>query len=164
MSKTEKVNKINKTNAMRALDTQHIAYTHTAYPCDGFMDGLSVAKAVGKAPEECFKTLVTTAASRLHYVFVIPVGEELDLKKAAASVGEKSIAMLPAKEITATTGYVKGGCSPIGMKKPFTTVIDESAESLREITVSAGKLGLQITLAPQDLAQICNARFARLTV
>lgn len=159
-----KKEKISKTNAMRTLDTQNIAYTCTAYPCDGFMDGLSVAQAVGKSPEECFKTLVTTAASRLHYVFVIPVGEELDLKKAAASVGEKSIAMLPAKEITATTGYVKGGCSPIGMKKQFTTVIDTSAENLAAITVSAGKLGLQITLPPSDLAKICDAKFAQLTV
>ncbi len=148
MSKTVKVA---KTNAMRTLDQQHISYEYTAYPSDSFMDGLSVAKAVGKQPEECFKTLVTVAA-------------ELDLKKAAASVGEKSIAMLPSKEITATTGYVKGGCSPIGMKKHFTTVIDASAQDLTSLTVSAGKLGLQITLAPQDLAKICEAKFAQLTI
>lgn len=146
--------KVTKTNAMRALDAQNIAYTHTAYPCDGFMDGLSVAQAVGKNPETVFKTLVTVAASRQNYVFVIPVAAELDLKKAAASVGEKSIAMLPTKDITATTGYVKGGCSPVGMKKQFPTVINTSAQSLSEITVSAGKLGLQITLAPQDLSLI----------
>ena len=156
--------KVTKTNAMRALDAQNIAYTHTAYPCDGFMDGLSVAQAVGKNPETVFKTLVTVAACRQNYVFVIPVAAELDLKKAAASVGEKSIAMLPAKDITATTGYVKGGCSPVGMKKQFPTVINASAQSLSEITVSAGKLGLQITLAPQDLAQICAVQFALLTV
>lgn len=161
MSKTAKVA---KTNAMRALNSQRIAYEYTAYPSNGFMDGLSVAQAVGKKPEECFKTLVTVAASRLNYVFVIPVAAELDLKKAAASVGEKSIAMLPAKEITATTGYVKGGCSPIGMKKHFPTVIDNSAQELSSITVSAGKLGLQITLSPQDLARICAAQFAQLTV
>lgn len=156
--------KVTKTNAMRALDAQNIAYTHTAYPCNGFMDGLSVAQAVSKNPETVFKTLVTVAASRQNYVFVIPVAAELDLKKAAASVGEKSIAMLLAKDITATTGYVKGGCSPVGMKKQFPTVINTSAQSLSEITVSAGKLGLQITLAPQDLAQICAAKFALLTV
>ena len=104
------------------------------------------------------------ASSRANYVFVIPVATELDLKKAAASVGEKSIAMLPSKEITATTGYVKGGCSPIGMKKHFTTVIDASAQDLTSLTVSAGKLGLQITLAPQDLAKICEAKFAQLTI
>lgn len=161
MSKTIKVA---KTNAMRTLDQQHISYEYTAYPSDSFMDGLSVAKAVGKQPEECFKTLVTVAASRANYVFVIPVAAELDLKKAAASVGEKSIAMLPSKEITATTGYVKGGCSPIGMKKHFTTVIDASAQDLTSLTVSAGKLGLQITLAPQDLAKICEAKFAQLTI
>lgn len=156
--------KVAKTNAMRALDAQNINYTHTAYPSNGFMDGISVALAVGKQPETVFKTLVTVAASRQNYVFVIPVAEELDLKKAAASVGEKSIAMLPAKNITAVTGYVKGGCSPIGMKKHFPTIIDVSAQELTEITVSAGKLGLQITLAPQDLAQICAAQFASLTV
>lgn len=161
MSKTTKVA---KTNAMRTLDQQHIKYEYTAYPSEGFMDGLSVAQAVGKPPEECFKTLVTVAASRINYVFVIPVAAELDLKKAAASVEEKSIAMLPAKEITATTGYVKGGCSPIGMKRHFATVIDDSAQGLASLTVSAGKLGLQITLAPQDLAQICEAKFAQLTV
>lgn len=156
-------NKVAKTNAMRTLDSLHIPYEYTAYPCDGFMDGVSVAKAVNRAPEECFKTLVTVAASRINYVFVIPVAAELDLKKAAASVGEKSIAMLPAKNITATTGYVKGGCSPIGMKKRFTTIIDASARELADMTVSAGKLGLQITLAPQALAEVCQATFARLT-
>ncbi len=156
-------NKVAKTNAMRTLDSQHISYEYTAYPCDGFMDGVSVAKAVNRAPEECFKTLVTVAASRINYVFVIPVAAELDLKKAAASVGEKSIAMLPAKDITATTGYVKGGCSPIGMKKHFTTVIDASAKELVDMTVSAGKLGLQITLSPQALAKVCQAAFAQLT-
>lgn len=161
MSKNQKVA---KTNAMRALDAQHINYEYTAYASDGFMDGVSVAQAVGKAPETVFKTLVTVAASRQNYVFVIPVAAELDLKKAAASVGEKSIAMLPAKNITATTGYIKGGCSPIGMKKLFPTVIDDSAQALAEITVSAGKLGLQITLAPHDLAQVCAAQFAQLTV
>lgn len=159
-----KPSKVTKTNAMRALDSLHISYEYTTYASDGFMDGLSVAQAVGKNPDSVFKTLVTVGASRQNYVFVIPVAAELDLKKAAASVGEKSIAMLPAKEITATTGYIKGGCSPIGMKKSFPTVIDASAQGQTAITCSAGKLGLQITLAPADLAKVCKAQFAQLTV
>lgn len=159
MAKHEKTT---KTNAMRALDAQKIPYECTSYKCDGFMDGISVAAAVGKSCNECFKTLVTVGASRTNYVFVIPVDKELVLKKAAASVGEKSVSMLPARNITAVTGYVKGGCSPIGMKKAFRTVIDRSALNLPQMTVSAGKLGMQITLKPQDLAAVCGADFAEL--
>lgn len=154
--------KISKTNAMRALDAQKIPYKCTSYECEGFMDGVSVAAAVGISCEQCFKTLVTVGASRTNYVFVIPVDKELALKKAAACVGEKSVAMLPAKNITTVTGYVKGGCSPIGMKKAFHTVINESARELPQMTVSAGKLGMQITLSPQDLAAVCQADFADL--
>ncbi len=157
-----KHDKIVKTNAMRALDAQKIPYECTAYASDGFMDGISVAAAVGKSCDECFKTLVTVGASRTNYVFVIPVDKELALKKAAACVGEKSVSMIPAREITATTGYIKGGCSPIGMKKAFRTVIDQSAKALPQMTVSAGKLGMQITLRPQDLAAVCRAEFADL--
>lgn len=154
--------KISKTNAMRTLDTHKIPYECTSYPSDGFMDGISVAAAVGKSCDECFKTLVTVGASRTNYVFVIPVDKELALKKAAACVGEKSVSMLPARDITNVTGYIKGGCSPIGMKKAFRTVIDQSAENLPQMTVSAGKLGMQITLRPQDLAAVCRADFADL--
>ncbi len=149
-----------KTNALRELDVLHIPYECTAYESAGFMDGVSVAQTVGKSCEETYKTLVTVGASRTNYVFVIPVAEELDLKKAAAAVGEKSVAMIHAKEITPTTGYVKGGCSPIGMKKQFRTVIHAAARDLSTITVSAGKLGLQMTLAPEDLARAAGAEFA----
>lgn len=149
-----------KTNALRELDVLHISYECTAYASDGFMDGVSVAQMVGRSCEETYKTLVTVGASRTNYVFVIPVAEELDLKKAAAAVGEKSVAMIHAKDITPTTGYVKGGCSPIGMKKQFRTVIHAAAQDLSTITVSAGRLGLQMTLAPQDLARAAGAEFA----
>lgn len=149
-----------KTNALRELDVLHIPYECTAYASDGFMDGVSVAQTVGKSCEETYKTLVTVGASRTNYVFVIPVAEELDLKKAACAVGEKSVAMIHAKDITPTTGYVKGGCSPIGMKKQFRTVIHAAAQELDTITVSAGKLGLQMTLAPADLARAAGAEFA----
>ena len=155
-----KNNKIIKTNALRELDVLHIPYECTAYECNGFMDGVSVARLVGKSTEETYKTLVTVGASRANYVFVIPVAAELDLKKAAAAVGEKSVAMLHAKDITPTTGYVKGGCSPVGMKKQFRTVIHAVAQDLNDITVSAGKLGLQMTLKPQDLARAVKAEFA----
>lgn len=149
-----------KTNALRELDVLHISYECTAYESDGFMDGVSVAKMVGKSLEETYKTLVTVGVSRTNYVFVIPVAKELDLKKAAAVVGEKSVSMIHAKDITPITGYVKGGCSPIGMKKQFRTVIHSAALDLNMITVSAGKLGLQMTLAPQDLARAAGAEFA----
>jgi Cys-tRNA(Pro)/Cys-tRNA(Cys) deacylase len=152
-----------KTNALRALDSLKIPYKCTVYESDDFMDGVSVAEAVGISYDECFKTLVTVGASRTNYVFVIPVDKELDLKKAAACVGEKSVAMIHAKDITPTTGYIKGGCSPVGMKKQFRTVIHESAKTLPTITVSAGKLGMQMTLSPQDLASVCNAEFAAIT-
>lgn len=155
--------KISKTNALRELDTLHIAYECTSYDCESFMDGVSVAAAIGKTCDEVYKTLVTVGASRANYVFVIPADKELDLKKAAAAVGEKSVAMIHAKDITPTTGYVKGGCSPVGMKKAFRTVIHADAQSLAKITVSAGKLGMQMTLAPADLQQACHAEFAAIT-
>lgn len=151
--------KINKTNALRELDTLGISYECTTYDCDGFMDGVSVAAAIGKTCDEVYKTLVTVGASRTNYVFVIPADKELDLKKAAASVGEKSVAMINAKDITPTTGYIKGGCSPIGMKKAFRTVIHTAAQDLPQITVSAGKIGMQMTLAPHDLAAAAHAAF-----
>lgn len=149
-----------KTNALRELETMNIPYECTTYDCDGFMDGVSVAEAIGKSVDETYKTLVTVGASRTNYVFVIPAAAELDLKKAAAAVSEKSVAMIHAKEITPTTGYVKGGCSPVGMKKPFKTVIHAAAQELAQITVSAGKLGMQMTLLPDDLQKACNAEFA----
>ena len=152
--------KISKTNALRELETLNIPYECTTYESNGFMDGISVADAIGKSVKETYKTLVTIGTSRTNYVFVIPVAAELDLKKAAIAVGEKSIAMIPAKDITPTTGYIKGGCSPVGMKKLFRTVIHTEAEYLPQITVSAGKLGMQMTLSPKDLQKACKAEFA----
>lgn len=157
-----KPKKPTKTNALRELDTLGISYECTSYDCDGFMDGVSVAAAIGKSCDETYKTLVTVGNSRSNYVFVIPADKELDLKKAAAAVGEKSVAMIHAKDITPTTGYVKGGCSPVGMKKAFRTVIHAAAEDLPTITVSAGRLGMQMTLAPSDLARACKAEFAEI--
>ena len=152
-----------KTNAMRMLEKLGIAYTAHEYDCDGFMDGVEVADMLGLAHEVIYKTLVTVGADRQHYVFVIPVEKELDLKKCARSVGVKSVAMLPVKDLFALTGYVRGGCTSVGMKKQFATRIDESALALPQIYVSAGRLGCQMCLAPRDLATAARAEFADLT-
>ena len=150
-----------KTNAMRILDKEKISYTvHTYDHSDGMIDGMSVAKKVGKPPEQLYKTLVTVGASREHYVFVLCVAHELDLKKAAAAVGEKSVAMIPVAEINAVTGYIRGGCSPIGMKKKFVTVISEDAALLDSMIVSGGKIGVQIELAPEDLCKAADAVYS----
>ena len=130
-----------KTNVMRTLDQKKIAYTPHTYDPNGPVDGVSVAQTLGQAAEMVFKTLVTRGASGGYYVFDIPVAENLDLKKAARAVGEKSIAMLPQKELLGLTGYVHGGCSPVGMKKQFPTVFHETAAQLPRIMVSAGKIG-----------------------
>ena len=142
-----------KTNVMRLLDQKKIPYTLHVYDVsDGVLDGVTAAERVGVAPETCFKTLVTVGASRKNYVFVVPVARELDLKAAARAAGEKSIEMIRQAQLLPLTGYVHGGCSPIGMKKRFPTFLDSSAEGLEEMTVSAGKVGRQVTLAPKDLA------------
>ena len=133
-----------KTNVMRTLDQKKIAYTPHTYDPNGPVDGVSVAQTLGQAAEMVFKTLVTRGASGGYYVFDIPVAENLDLKKAARAVGEKSIAMLPQKELLGLTGYVHGGCSPVGMKKQFPTVFHETAAQLPRIMVSAGKIGYQV--------------------
>ena len=144
-----------KTNALRQLDAKKIPHqTYTYEAPDGFLDGVSVAKAVGLDPARVFKTLVTQGASKEYHVCVIPVACELDLKKAAKHFGEKSVAMIPAKEITNVTGYIKGGCSPIGMKKQFPTFIDESAINFSTIAFSAGKIGMQVEVSPQDLQKL----------
>lgn len=153
-----------KTNAMRFLEKQKIPYEIITYECDEFTDGLHLAERLHIPVEETYKTLVTTGKSREHYVFVIPVAQELDLKKAAKAVGEKSIEMLPVKDITPVTGYVRGGCSPLGMKKQFVTVIHQSAENLSVFYVSGGRLGSQIKTEPQILAQSIKAKFADITV
>ena len=154
-----------KTNVMRTLEQKKIPYTAYTYPTEGgAMDGVSVAAYLGVDPEEVFKTLVAKGASGQYYVFDIPVAESLDLKKGAKAVGEKSIAMLPQKELLPLTGYVHGGCSPVGMKKPFPTVFHETAEILDRIMVSAGKIGFQIQCRPEDLLTLVGATTADVTV
>ena len=152
-----------KTNAMRILDRNKIPYEYQTYECDEFVDGIAVADKVGLPHELVYKTLVTTGKSGNHYVFVIPIEAELDLKKAAKAVGEKSVEMLHVKEITAVTGYVRGGCTAIGMKKQFPTVIDESAENLEYMYVSGGKLWMQIRLKPDDLKRAAKAEYGQIT-
>lgn len=153
-----------KTNVMRLLDQKKVAYTPRQYDVsDGVLDGVTAATRLGVPPETCFKTLVTVGASKRSHVFVIPVEKELDLKAAARAVGEKSVEMLKQVQLLPLTGYVHGGCSPIGMKKRLDTVIDAAAEPLPEMTVSAGKIGRQVTLSPQDLAEFVGAKFAPVT-
>ena len=149
---------------MRVLDSRGISYTAHTYPADGPIDGVSVAKMLGQDPECVFKTLVTKGASGAYYVFDIPVAENLDLKKAAKAVGEKSIAMLPQKELLPLTGYVHGGCSPVGMKKQFPTVFHETVEIIDTIMVSAGKIGFQVQCDPAELLALLDAATADVTV
>ena len=147
--------KLIKTNAMRILDKNKISYSVSNYDIsDGNIDGVSVAEKVNRNKEEVFKTLVTTSTSRNLYVFLIPVAEELDLKKAAKAVGEKSVEMLRSKDLLPSTGYVHGGCSPIGMKKEYKTIINESAKDLKEIFFSAGKIGYQINIELLELEKV----------
>ena len=157
--------KIPKTNAVRLLDQQKIAYSLIEYDTtDQQIDGVSVANKVGLPASNVFKTLVTTAGTGKYFVFVIPVGAELNLKAGAKVAGEKKIEMLHVKDLLSTTGYIRGGCSPVGMKKLFPTFIDESASALDYIVVSAGKIGMQIKLNPNDLNRVTNGKFAQLTV
>ena len=149
-----------KTNAMRILDRNKLKYTEHMYECDGFTDGITISDRLGQPYEKVFKTLVTVSKSKKYYVFVVPVAEELNLKKAAAAVGEKSVEMIYVKDITAITGYVRGGCSPIGMKKQFDTVIDITAKEQKTIIFSGGRLGTQIEMNPIELAELINAEFA----
>lgn len=149
-----------KTNAMRILERQKIPYTYETYECDEFTDGIETADKLGYGHQYVYKTLVTTGKSGEHYVFVIPIEEEIDFKKAAKAVGEKSLEMLHLKDLTKVTGYVRGGCTAVGMKKQFPTVIQEDAKDLPHMHVSGGKLGMQLTLAPLDLAKAANAEFA----
>ena len=154
---------ISKTNAVRLLDSKKIPYEIYEYDApEGFLDGVSVAKATGMPVEKVFKTLVTQGASHEYYVCIIPVAAELDLKKAAKHFGEKKLDMIPARNITAVTGYIKGGCSPLGMKKAFRTAIHQSAAELGKIVVSAGKVGLQMEISPQDLLAVAKASLADL--
>ena len=155
-----------KTNVMRILEQKGISYTPHAYPHDGAEapDGVTVARALGQDPAAVFKTLVTKGASGAFYVFVVPVAKELNLKAAAKSVGEKSVEMIHVSEINKVTGYIRGGCSPIGMKKLYRTVVDKSCEAFSSIIVSAGKIGAQVEVAPQDLLRLVNGTSAEIAV
>jgi len=155
-----------KTNVMRILEQKNIPYTaHTYEHEEGVaVDGVTVANQLGQDPECVFKTLVARGASKGIYVFCIPVAENLDLKKAARAVGEKSIEMIHVKEINALTGYIRGGCSPVGMKKQYPTVFHETAEIVDTIMVSAGKIGYQVELAPDALMELVGGSLADITV
>ena len=149
-----------KTNAMRILDRLKISYEYMTYECDEFTDGVQVADKLGYPHELVYKTLVTIGKSGGYYVFVIPIEAEIDFKKAARTVKEKSLEMLHLKDLTKVTGYIRGGCTAIGMKKQFPTVIQESAKELEQIHISGGRLGMQLKLSPFDLQKAANAEFA----
>ena len=149
-----------KTNAMRILDRLKISYEYTTYECEEFTDGVQVADKLGYPHELVYKTLVTIGKSGGYYVFVIPIEAEIDFKKAARTVKEKSLEMLHLKDLTKVTGYIRGGCTAIGMKKQFPTVIQESAKKLEQIHISGGRLGMQLKLSPFDLQKAANAEFA----
>lgn len=151
-----------KTNAMRILESMKIPYQQYTYECEEFVDGLQIADQLGLPYEKVYKTLVTVGNSKDYFVFVIPIAEELDLKAAARSVGQKSVEMIHVKDINAITGYIRGGCTAIGMKKQYVTRIDSSAEHLEKIIVSGGRIGSQLELAPADLAKAVRAEFADL--
>ena len=149
-----------KTNVMRVLDGKKISYESHSYRPDATMRGEEIADILGEAREKVFKTLVTQGRSGAYYVFVVPVEAELDLKKAAKASGEKAVSMIHSKELLPLTGYVHGGCSPIGMKKQFPTFIHETAAGLDKVFVSAGKVGFQIELAPGDLISVARCKVA----
>jgi len=153
-----------KTNAMRILDKSKIEYKTYEYDSSKAISGLEVAQSLNQDPKYVYKTLVTVAKSKEHYVFLVPVAEELDLKKAALAVGEKSVEMLKQKDLFGLTGYVHGGCSPLGMKKLFTTVIDISAQNIPYIIFSAGKIGYQIQTTPQLLKQVIDYKLFDITI
>lgn len=154
-----------KTNAMRILESMKIPYTHLTYECSEFTDGLQIADMLALPYEKVYKTLVTIGGagekhSRDYFVFVIPVAEDLDLKAAARSVGVKSVEMIHVKDIQQITGYIRGGCTAVGMKKQYVTRIDSSAQAMEKIIVSGGRIGSQLELNPQDLARATGAEFA----
>ena len=157
-------NKEIKTNAMRILEREKIPFTHYTYECDEFIDGLQIADKLSLPYEKVYKTLVTEGSSRNYYVFVIPVDRELDMKKAARSVGEKSVSMIHVKDINGITGYIRGGCTAIGMKKQYVTRLDESARERETIMVSGGRIGSQIELAPDDFLRACKGEYGDATV
>jgi len=153
-----------KTNAMRILDSENINYNILTYDNkDGKIDGISVAEKVGRDVKQVYKTLVAQGDSKEIFVFVIPVSEELDLKKAAKIIGEKKVEMIHVKDINKYTGYIRGGCSPVGMKKKYSTYIDKTAEKLNTIMVSGGKIGTQIEISAMDLVKVVKGKLENLT-
>jgi len=155
--------KAEKTNVMRILEQKKIPYKEYTYECDGALSGDEVARVLGQDENQVFKTLVTVGASKQNYVFVVPVNKELNLKKAAKAVSEKSIEMIKSKDLLGLTGYIHGGCSPIGMKKFFTTTIHESAKDFATIIFSGGKIGYQVEVSPEDLSNVIRYSFADIT-
>lgn len=156
-------NNIEKTNVMRILDQKKINYTSYCYTNTDAISGIEVANVLNQDPNQVFKTLVTVSNNNINYVFVIPVNKELDLKKAAKAVNEKSISMLKSKDLLALTGYIHGGCSPIGMKKQFKTVFDISANNYNTIIFSAGKIGYQVELSIKDLNKLFSFKLDDIT-
>lgn len=149
-----------KTNAMRMLERQKIPYRLNQYECGEFIDGVTIADKLGQSYDISFKTLVTVGKSQKYYVFALPVDKELDMKKAAKAAGEKNVEMVPVKDINKITGYIRGGCTPIGMKKQFPTIIHESAKELDEMIISGGRLGEQIFIKPENLLLATAGKFA----
>ena len=152
-----------KTNVMRVLDSKKVEYKSHNYLASGAVSGTEVAHVLGQNPDSVFKTLVTVSKSKKYYVFLVPVEKELDLKKAAAVVGEKKIERLKSKELLGLTGYIHGGCSPIGMKKFFRTTVDETAKNYETIMFSAGKIGYQVEMNPADLEKVIRFEYANIT-
>lgn len=152
-----------KTNVMRILDKNKIPYKSRFYENTGAVSGMEIAEVLGQDPSEVFKTLVTVGTSGNYYVFIVPVSRELNLKKAASFVGEKSVSMIKSKELLPLTGYIHGGCSPVGMKKLFRTVMDSSAKEKNTVMVSGGKIGCQIEISPADLAKVVPFDFSDIT-
>lgn len=151
-----------KTNVMRILDKEKVTYSHYEYECEEFVDAIQIADMLKLPYEKVYKTLVAIGNSKNYFVFVLPIAEELDLKKAAKAVGEKSVTLIPVKEINKITGYIRGGCTAIGMKKQYVTRIDESAKSQETLIVSGGRLGAQIELKPDDLLRVSKAEYAEM--
>lgn len=151
-----------KTNAMRILDRSKVSYEVLTYECEEFIDGMHMAEATGAPVDQSYKTIVTRGKSGQYYVLVIPIAEEIDLKKAAKVVGEKTVEMLHVKELLALTGYVRGGCSPIGMKKQFPTILDSSAEQYDRIYISGGRVGLSLCVAPADILKVSRGSFGQI--
>lgn len=151
-----------KTNAMRILDRSKVSYEVLSYECEEFIDGMHMAEATGAPVDQSYKTIVTRGKSGQYYVLVIPIAEEIDLKKAAKVVGEKTVEMVHVKELLALTGYVRGGCSPIGMKKQFPTILDSSAEQYDRIYISGGRVGLSLCVAPADILKVSRGSFGQI--